>query len=50
LNKAQGEIKDQYLNARLARETLGWSARVKLAEGLVQTFAWYQDLLGERNA
>ena len=50
LNKAQGEIKDQYLNAALARETLGWSAGVKLAEGLVQTFAWYQDLLGAANA
>lgn len=46
LNKAQGEIKDQYLDASLARSVLGWSARVSLDEGLADTFAWYQELLG----
>lgn len=46
LNRAQGEIKDQYLDASLARSVLGWSARVSLDEGLADTFAWYQELLG----
>lgn len=49
LNKAQGEIKDQYLDSSLARESLGWSAKVKLNDGLAQTFAWYQELLGGHN-
>jgi CDP-glucose 4,6-dehydratase len=49
LNKAQGEIKDQYLNASLARESLGWSAKIQLAEGLAETYAWYRDLLEHRN-
>jgi CDP-glucose 4,6-dehydratase len=46
LNKAQGEIKDQYLDASVARDILGWSATVSLDEGLSDTYRWYQDLLG----
>jgi len=46
LGKAVGEIKDQYLDASLARAELGWSARVSLANGLASTYAWYSDLLG----
>lgn len=50
LNKAQGEIKDQYLDATLARSALNWSARVKLEDGLSKTFSWYRDLIGVKNA
>lgn len=50
LNKAQGEIKDQYLDATLARSALNWSAKVKLEDGLSKTFSWYRDLIGVKNA
>lgn len=50
LNKAQGEIKDQYLDATLARSALNWSAKVKLKDGLSKTFSWYRDLIGVKNA
>jgi len=46
LNKAQGEIKDQYLDASVAREVLGWSASISLEEGLSDTYSWYRNLLG----
>jgi len=46
LNKAQGEIKDQYLDSTLARTLLQWSPQVELAEGLSETFCWYRDLVG----
>jgi CDP-glucose 4,6-dehydratase len=46
LSKAVGEIKDQYLDASLARNELGWSARVALDAGLASTFQWYVHLLG----
>lgn len=46
LDRAVGEIKDQYLDASVARNELGWSPGLELAEGLASTFAWYADLLG----
>ena len=46
LNKAQGEIKDQYLNAAKARDVLGWTSSVPLEAGLSRTFEWYRDLSG----
>lgn len=46
LGRAAGELKDQYLSAAKARDTLGWTARVPLEEGLARTVAWYADLLG----
>ncbi len=46
LGKAVGEIKDQYLDASIARRELNWTPRFKLAEGLATTFEWYTDLLG----
>ncbi len=45
LNNAQGEIKDQYLNAAKARAMLGWTSSVSLEAGLKRTYAWYSDLL-----
>jgi CDP-glucose 4,6-dehydratase len=44
-NIAQGEIRDQFLNAAKARKTLGWRARYDLDAGLSETVAWYRALL-----
>jgi CDP-glucose 4,6-dehydratase len=46
LNQASNEIQDQYLDARRARELLGWTPRVALDEGLVRTIEWYRRFLG----
>jgi CDP-glucose 4,6-dehydratase len=46
LDKAQGEIKDQYLSAAKAREQLGWKAGFDLRTGLQRTIEWYESLLG----
>ena len=45
LNKAEGEIKDQYLNAAKARDVLGWTSSVSLEAGLTRTYEWYRDML-----
>jgi len=39
---AKHEIKDQYLDATLARERLGWKPRYDFDEGLRRTIAWYR--------
>lgn len=44
-SNAPGEIKDQYLDSRKAREVLGWNAGLSLVDGLRKTVAWYRDLL-----
>lgn len=49
LNAAQGEIKDQYLDASKARTQLGWTPKVSLQEGLEKTCRWYRDLLAGSN-
>jgi CDP-glucose 4,6-dehydratase len=41
LNEAKNEIKDQYLSAKKARETLGWKPHFTLEEGLIKTVEWY---------
>lgn len=48
LDDAPGEIHDQYLSARKAREVLGWKAAVDLESGLASTAAWYRALLAGR--
>ena len=45
LNAAQGEIKDQYLDASKARSVLGWTASLSLSDGLSKTFGWYDNFL-----
>jgi len=47
LATATHEIKDQYLDARKAKEILGWSASVDLQEGLNRTIAWYRIFFNE---
>jgi len=46
-NTAQGEIRDQYLDASKAQRVLGWSCHFGLKEGLERSIAWYQAYLGK---
>jgi len=46
-NTAQGEIRDQYLDASKAQRVLGWSCRIGLKEGLERSIAWYRAYLGK---
>jgi CDP-glucose 4,6-dehydratase len=48
-NEASNEIREQYLDARKARETLGWRAQFSLDDGLARTFAWYRDFAGSKS-
>ena len=45
-NTARGEIRDQYLSAAKARETLNWRVTYDLDAALTETIAWYRALLG----
>ncbi len=40
-NKAQAEIKEQYLSSKKARKTLNWIPKYTLTEGLKETYNWY---------
>jgi CDP-glucose 4,6-dehydratase len=44
-NVARGEIRDQYLSAAKARNTLGWRVTYDLDSALRETIAWYRALL-----
>jgi nucleoside-diphosphate-sugar epimerase len=44
-NIARGEIRDQYLSAAKARETLNWRVTYDLDAALSETIAWYRALL-----
>ena len=43
-NSARGEIRDQYLSSKKARDVLGWTAEFSLTRGLRETIAWYRRL------
>jgi CDP-glucose 4,6-dehydratase len=43
LNEASNEIREQYLSAAKARETLRWKPLYDMDEGLRRTIAWYRD-------
>jgi CDP-glucose 4,6-dehydratase len=45
LNQTDGEIREQCLSGRKAREHLGWQSRYTLDEGLQHTIAWYRTYL-----
>ena len=45
LNRAPGEIHDQWLSAAKARSVLEWKPQVDLAPGLTRTVAWYRSFL-----
>lgn len=42
-NEVKYEIQSQYLNAKKARELLGWRPLFNLEEGLQRTVDWYKD-------
>jgi CDP-glucose 4,6-dehydratase len=42
LNKANNEIKHQYLSAKKARTLLNWTPKYSLNEALVETIEWYE--------
>src|SRR4029453_5253818 len=44
-NVAQGEIRDQYLSATKARDTLNWRVTYDLDTALRETIGWYRGLL-----
>lgn len=48
LNEAKGEIKHQYLSARMARERLHWRPRYTVEEALRETIDWYRDFFQNR--
>jgi UDP-glucose 4-epimerase len=41
-----GEQQESFVNADKARELLGWTPQVTLAEGLATTFAWFEQRVG----
>lgn len=43
LAEAEGEIKDQYLDAEKARRVLGWRPVHDLEKGLTETISWYEE-------
>lgn len=45
-NEASNEIREQYLSAAKARETLGWRPLFSLDEGLKLAIDWYRNFLG----
>lgn len=47
LNKAQNEIKHQYLSAKKAREILGWKPRFDINYGLQKTIKYYIDFFNK---
>lgn len=46
-NEASNEIREQFLDARKARETLAWKPRFSLDDGLARTHTWYRSFLTE---
>jgi CDP-glucose 4,6-dehydratase len=43
-NSTRGEIPNQYLSAKKARDVLGWTATFSLTSGLRETIEWYRRL------
>lgn len=46
LDEVKNEIKDEYLSADKARQTLGWQPADTLETGIAKTMAWYREFLG----
>ncbi|MCX6770018.1 MAG: GDP-mannose 4,6-dehydratase [Candidatus Micrarchaeota archaeon] len=47
-NSASGEIRNQHLSAKKAREVLGWKAKYGIEEGLAETIDWYLAYFGKK--
>ena len=50
LGNQHGEIQNQWLSARKAREQLGWTPRFDLDTALIETVRWYKDFLDRKAA
>jgi CDP-glucose 4,6-dehydratase len=48
LDKAEREIRNQYLSSERAHRVLNWKPRFSLEQGLEETLGWYRDFFGER--
>jgi len=48
LNNANGEIRNQHLSARKAREVLGWKAKYGIEDGLAETIEWYSTYFAKK--
>jgi len=46
LDEAKGEIVNQYLSGKKARELLGWQPKYNLDQGLKETIEWYKNYFG----
>jgi CDP-glucose 4,6-dehydratase len=49
LNEAHGEIVNQHLSSKKARELLHWESRYPLQEGLNETIEWYKNYFSFQN-
>jgi CDP-glucose 4,6-dehydratase len=45
LNEASNEIREQYLDSKKARKSLGWKPAFDIASGLERTIGWYRKFL-----
>lgn len=48
LNNASGEIRNQHLSAKKAREKLSWKSEYGIEKGLAETIAWYSAYFGKK--
>ncbi|TAN34198.1 NAD-dependent epimerase/dehydratase family protein [Patescibacteria group bacterium] len=48
LNNQKNEIPEQSLNFEKAAKVLGWQSRYPFAEGIKETFAWYQNKINNK--
>ena len=46
LNKAVGEIRNQYLSGAKAKKLLGWKPATLFEDGIKETINWYRDNIG----
>ena len=42
VKERKGDVKQIYLNAKKAKEQLGWRAKTSLREGLIDTIKWFK--------
>lgn len=43
VKERKGDVKQIYLNAKKAKEQLGWRAKTSLREGLIDTIKWFKE-------
>jgi CDP-glucose 4,6-dehydratase len=49
LNKAHDEVREQYLTAEKARQSLGWVPKFGFEEGLIRSIEWYRGYLAKQD-